>query len=98
MGGPRFAWRTGRVAPYVQMLCGIARFATTYTLPEERLSDAQSHFAMAPGGGLDVRFSDRGAIRVGSSLRFIRAETFTPTGSEPFTFRELQFITGVVFR
>ena len=38
MGGPRLAWRASRVEPYVQMLFGVARFSTTYTLSEERLS------------------------------------------------------------
>lgn len=98
MGGPRFVWRTGRVAPYGQMLFGVARFSTTFTLPEETLSDAQTQFAMAPGGGMDLRFSDRGAVRLGAGIRWIRSETFTPTASEPFTFREFQFIAGVVFR
>ena len=98
MGGPRLVWRTGRVAPYGQMLFGVARFATTFTIPGETLSDAQTHFATAPGGGIDLRFSDRGAVRLGASIRWIRSETFTPTGSEPFTFREFQFIAGVVFR
>jgi len=98
MGGPRLAWRTGRVSPYGQVLFGVARFRTTYTLPDERLSDTKNHFAIAPGGGIDLPFSDRGAIRVGTSIRFIRSETFTPTGSEPFTFREFQFTAGVVLR
>jgi hypothetical protein len=98
MGGPRVVWRTSRVSPYGQMLFGVARFATTFTLPEESLSDAQNYFTMAPGGGIDVRFSDRGAIRIGASMRFIRAETFTPSGSEPITFREFQFIAGIVIR
>jgi hypothetical protein len=58
---------------------------------------AQNNFAMAPGGGVDLRFSDRAAIRVGASIRFIRADRFLP-GSERYTFKQFQFITGVVFR
>jgi hypothetical protein len=98
MGGPRLAWRGSRVAPYVQVLFGAARFATTYTLPGERLSDARNYFAMAPGGGLDIPFSRRAAVRVGASIRLIRSEASTPSGSEPFTYREFQFTTGVVIR
>ena len=98
MGGPRLTWRASRVAPYVQMLFGGARFSTTFTLPEERLSDAQNYFAMAPGGGIDIPFSGRGAVRVGANIRWIRAEQYTTNGPEPFTFREFQFITGVVIR
>jgi hypothetical protein len=98
MGGPRLAWRAGRVAPYVQVLLGAARFSTTFTLPGERLSDAKNYFAMAPGGGIDIPFSGRGAVRVGANIRLIRSETYTLTGSEPFTYREFQFTTGVVIR
>ena len=98
MGGPRVRWRGHRVAPYAQMLFGVARTATTFRLPEETLSDARHNFAIAPGGGIDVQLSRRAAARVGTSLRLIRSETGTPTGSEPFTFRELQLIAGVVIR
>lgn len=98
MGGPRIAWRPGRVSPYAQMLFGVARFATTFTVPGETLSDAQTHFAMAPGAGIDVPFSDRGALRFGASLRLIRSEMATPAGDEPFTYREFQFVAGVVIR
>jgi hypothetical protein len=95
MGGPRLGWRASRVAPYVQMLFGAARFSTTYTMPGERLSDARHYFAMAPGGGgVNIPFSSRGAVRVGANIRLIRSETYTPTGSEPFTYREFQFATG----
>jgi len=98
MGGPRLAWRASRVAPYVQMLFGAARFSTTFALAGERLSEARNYFTMAPGGGIDIPFSSRGAVRVGANLRLIRSETYTPTGSEPFTYREFQFITGIVIR
>ena len=98
MGGPRYTRRAYRVMPYAQMLFGLARTATTFDLPGERLAAARNNFAMAPGGGVDVRFSHRGAIRVGAAVRFIRSETSTPSGSEPFTFREFQFIAGLVFR
>ena len=98
MAGPRFVWRASRVAPYLQMLLGAARFSTTFTLPGERLSDAQNYFAMAPGGGIDIPFSGRGAVRLGANIRLIRSETYTLTGSEPFTFREFQLTTGLVFR
>jgi hypothetical protein len=93
-----YKWRAHRVAPYAQMLFGIARTATTFRLSEATLSDARHNFAIAPGGGIDVQLSRRAAARVGTSLRLIRSEMGTPTGSEPFTFRELQLIAGVVVR
>jgi outer membrane protein with beta-barrel domain len=99
VGGPRVVFlRTDRVAPYAQMLFGIARTSTVYELPEERLSSAQNNFAMAPGGGIDIRFSERAAFRLGANFRLIRSETFTLTGTEPYTIREFLFIAGVAFR
>ena len=98
MGGPRVQWQGSRLAPYAQMLFGVARTATTYRSPEETLSDARHNFAMAPGGGIDVQLTNRLAARVGANVRWIRSEMSTPTGSEPFTFRELQVIAGVVVR
>lgn len=98
MGGPRFRPRSARTAPYVQMLFGVARTASTFELPDERLTSARNDFAMTPGGGVDVRLSDRAALRFGANLRLIRAETFTASGSEPFTYKEIQFIAGMVVR
>lgn len=98
MGGPRVQWRSHRVAPYAQMLFGVARSASIFTVPEETLSDVRHHFAMAPGGGVDVQLSNRVAARVGANLRLIRSEIGTPTGSEMFTFQELQLIAGIVVR
>jgi hypothetical protein len=98
MGGPRVVRHGGRLHPYAQMLFGISRMATRYTLPDETLSAARHHLAMAPGGGLDVSISERAAVRVGTSLRLIRAEQSTPTGSERFNYRELQVLAGIVVR
>jgi hypothetical protein len=67
-------------------------------VPEETLSMSEKYFAMAPGGGIDVRFSDPGAFRVGASFRMIRAETSSATAIEPFYFKEFQVIAGIVFR
>jgi hypothetical protein len=97
-GGPRLIWRSDRVAPYVQVLFGLARIATTFELPDETLSASQNNFVMVPGGGLDIRVSERSALRVGANLRLIRSETTTPAGTEPFTFKEFQFLAGIVVR
>jgi hypothetical protein len=98
MGGPRLAWRTSRVTPRAEVLFGTARMATTFTMPEETVSFSRYHFAMQFGGGMDVQLTSRVAARVGANRRLIRSEMFTPTGSEPFNYREFQFISGVVFR
>jgi Outer membrane protein beta-barrel domain len=100
MAGPRFVWRARRASPYLHMLFGASRIATTYELLGlgQPLSAAQTNFAMAPGGGVDIPFSDRVGIRAGASLRIIRSETATPTGSRPASFKEFQLVAGLVFR
>ena len=99
MGGPRLTWRMGRVAPHTQMLFGLSRISSSveWTNGVSSGTFARNNFAMTPGGGVDLWFSNRSAIRVGGSVRLIRADRFGP-GSERYTFKEFQFITGVVFR
>jgi hypothetical protein len=63
----------------------------------ETLTAAQNNFGMAPGGGVDMHFSDRAALRVGASVRLVRADRFL-SGSERYTYYEFQFITGLAFR
>lgn len=98
MGGPRLTWRAGRVWPHAQMLFGLSRIASSVEWTNGVSSDgARNNFAMTPGGGVDVWFSNRAAARVGGSVRLIRGDRFGP-GSERYTFKEFQFITGIVFR
>ena len=97
MGGPRVTWRAGRVAPYEQMLFGLSRIASSIDWTTGTFAAARNNFAMTPGGGVDLRFSDRGAIRVGGNVRLTRVDRGMP-GSERYTATEFEFITGVVFR
>jgi hypothetical protein len=98
MAGPRLVWRMSRVEPHVQMLFGVARFASAFELPAETLSDAQHYFAMAPSACIDIPFSARSAFRAGMGVRLVRAERLTPGSAGAFTFHELQFLAGIVFR
>jgi hypothetical protein len=75
----------------------VSRLASSVDWTDGTLTASQNNFAMAPGGGVDIPLSDRGAIRVGASIRFIRSDRFVPD-PERYTFNEFQFITGVVFR
>jgi hypothetical protein len=68
MAGPEFKWRNRtRVAPYLHALFGgvhsRSEFSTTGSIVTLRDNDAQSGFAMALGGGLDVRVTRRASIR-----------------------------------
>jgi opacity protein-like surface antigen len=75
MGGPRFTYRSGRVEPFAHALFGGV------------IGSDESEFAMAVGGGVDVKLSDRFAIRA------VQAEYFRAAGAN---FARIG--VGVVFR
>lgn len=62
--GPRFSFRRGkRVTPFVYALVGATRFQESATISGQRLSQSDTGFSSALGGGLDVKVNDRVAIR-----------------------------------
>jgi Outer membrane protein beta-barrel domain len=68
LAGPEFKWRNRtRVTPYAHALFGgvhsRSEFSTTGATLTLTDNDAQTGFAMAFGGGLDVRVSRRASIR-----------------------------------
>lgn len=63
--GPQFTVRkSDRVQPFVHALFGVARTDVTFFDPTSRIVQRDSAFAMALGGGLDVRLIDRLAVRL----------------------------------
>jgi outer membrane protein with beta-barrel domain len=61
--GPRFAHRGTRCTPFVYALFGVTRFHERATISGQRFSESDTGFSSVLGGGLDVRVSDRLAIR-----------------------------------
>jgi len=61
--GPRFSHRGKRLTPFAYTLFGLTRFHERATISGQRLSDADTGFSSVLGGGLDVKVSDRVAIR-----------------------------------
>lgn len=61
--GPRYSFRGKRFTPFVYALVGVTRFHQSATISGQRLSESDSGFSSALGGGLDVRVNDRVAIR-----------------------------------
>ena len=62
--GPRFSFRRGkRVTPFVYALFGATRFQESATISGQKLSQSDTGFSSALGGGLDVKVNDRVAIR-----------------------------------
>ena len=61
--GPRFSLRKKRVTPFGYALFGATRFHESATIAGQFLSDSDTGFSSALGGGLDVKVNDRVAVR-----------------------------------
>lgn len=74
--GPRISSRKNhRVTPFAHALFGVSKLKTETDEFGPLLSFSDSSFAMALGGGLDVRISDRLAIRA-IQLDYLRTRFF----------------------
>lgn len=94
--GPRINLRYSRFNPYVQALFGGARFSNGWNpgafFPATGTS--QNNFAMAFGGGLNVRMSDHLALRPFEVDYF--ATRLTPANVS-YLQNDLRYAAGVVF-
>ena len=68
LGGPEFKARNStRFTPFVYVLAGVAHTSTTFTTPGPTLNlllkRSDNSFAMAMGGGLDIRATKRVSFR-----------------------------------
>ncbi len=68
LAGPQVKARRGRVTPFAEALFGVARARVSATIDDlnagrTSLSDSETKFAYALGGGLDINVSERIAIR-----------------------------------
>ena len=66
LGGVQYKFgRNRRVAPFVRVLAGVAHTRSKLTVTSLSVSDTSSStdFAMALGGGLDIKVNDRIAVR-----------------------------------
>lgn len=89
LGGPRFTYRSRSVSVFTHYLAGGARSRAGITILGIDITESRTDFAMAFGGGLDVRMSDRWAIRAQADYAFIRSDGATE--------REPRFSAGAVF-
>jgi opacity protein-like surface antigen len=78
MFGPRFSFRGKRLTPFVYALFGATRFHESAIISGQRLSDSDTGFSSAMGGGLDVKVNDRVAIRA-FQLDYFRPNFFGET-------------------
>jgi len=94
--GPRLAFRHGPLQPYVQGLIGGDHI--TSTLQAALGSNNANSFAMAIGGGVDLKAGKHFAIRLGQADYFLtRLQNPVPSTSA-FNQNNFRFSTGLVFR
>jgi opacity protein-like surface antigen len=90
MGGPRFAYRGSGFTVFTHYLAGGARSRSGVTVLGVDISESRTDFAMAFGGGVDVRISDRWAARAQGDYALVRADGATekePRLSAGFVYR-----------
>jgi opacity protein-like surface antigen len=85
MGGPKFvSHHNSKVTPFVQMLVGDARLTA--------FSASENHFAVQPGGGVDVNMTPNLGLRLQGDYRMFR-------GPSPQSFNNnFRFVTAIVLR
>lgn len=64
MIGPRYNWRLSGVTPFVHAMAGITHMRVSYDDALSPMKKADTAFAMALGGGLDVHAGEHIDIRV----------------------------------
>lgn len=80
LGGPKFTFRNeSRVEPYAHVLVGTALF------------DSSPYFALAAGGGVDVRVNDKFAVRA------VQVD-YAPVINSGSVLHTVRVSSGVVFR
>jgi hypothetical protein len=72
--GARWTWVKGRFVPFAEGLLGGARTKTSVDLSAGSITDTDTDWGPAFGGGLDYRFADRWAARAQIDLLVLRAE------------------------
>ena len=63
LAGPRFNLRTGRLTPFAHALFGVSYMRARFNDALANCPSSDTAFAMAFGGGLDVRANDRIDVR-----------------------------------
>ena len=90
MAGPRLAFGGGRVRPFVHVIGGVVRASSGIDIFEVDISESATDFGGAAGGGVDVGFGDRWALRLAGDYRVVKADSGTT--SDP------RFSAGAVYR
>jgi opacity protein-like surface antigen len=90
MAGPRFTFGGGRLRPFVHAIGGAVRSKQGISVFEVDISESSTGFGGAAGGGVDIGFADRWAVRLAADYRVVSKDD--ETVSDP------RFSAGVAYR
>ena len=74
MAGARWTWRTGRFRPFAEGLLGGARTSSSLDVAGASVSDADTDWGLALGGGVDYLLTGRWSVRALLHLRLLSGE------------------------
>lgn len=74
LAGARYGWGAGRLRPFADALLGGVRTSVSAGDGEASVSDADTDWGVALGGGTDYGLSDRWALRGLFHLRLLKGE------------------------
>ncbi len=74
LAGARWIWAKRRLVPFAEALLGGVRTNVSVALPAGSVSDSDTDWGAAFGGGVDYRFSSQWAARAQLDLLVLRAE------------------------
>ncbi len=92
LGGPKFTFRTNRVAPFLTLLAGGAHFGGKVAAAGATNTDSETRLAAHTGVGLDLNVTSPFGVRVGINELYIRGDAW-----DDWT-EDFQLITGIVAR
>jgi opacity protein-like surface antigen len=90
MAGPRLRFGGGRVRPFVHVIGGVVRTRASVHVFDVDISESATDFGGAAGGGLDLGFGPRWALRVAGDYRVVKADEGTV--------RDPRVSAGIVYR
>jgi len=90
MAGPRATFGGGRLRPFVHVIGGVVRSKASVGVFDVEISESATDVGGAAGGGFDVGFGDRWALRLAGDYRVVKVDEETA--------RDPRFSAGVVYR
>ena len=71
MAGPRVTFGGGRLRPFVHVIGGVVRSKASISVFDVEISESSTDFGGAAGGGFDLGFGERWALRLAADYRVV---------------------------